>query len=141
MILNTMKCNICVNLFIYSVENMEPHNLCYNLERRGVKKIWKRKCVMTVFNYCPLSQYTQENVTQRILNHSFRTFFPLKILNCFCHDIWQREKCEFDMILIFKLHISLLFIFTHTISQKGTLLLSAGRTQFTQCTDPGGTRV
>jgi hypothetical protein len=140
MILNTMKCNICVNLFIYSVKNMEPHNLCYNLERRGVKKS-ENGNVLWQFLTIVLSQYTQENVTQRILNHSFRTFFPLKILNCFCPDIWQREKCEFDMILIFKLHILLLFIFTHTISQKGTLLLSAGRTQFTQCTDPGGTRV
>lgn len=52
-------------------------------------------------------------------NHSFRTFsilriFPLKILNCSRTDVWQRrqgefarKKCEFDMILIFKLHIAL----------------------------------
>lgn len=134
MILNTMKCNICVNLFIEKYGTAQ-----FMLQFRATRKKSQNGNVLWQFLTIVLAVHTRKAI-QRILNHSFRTFFPLKTVNCFCLDIWQREKCEFDMILIFKLHILLLFIFTHRTSQKGTILLS-GRTQSTQCIDPGGTEV
>lgn len=106
------------------------------------KKNLKRKCVMTVSSYCPRNcRIKREH--KAFFNHSFRTFtiltnFPLKFWIALAPMFDRgdkervrarpRKKCEFDMILIFKLHISLLFISKHSAcTMDSPIVVSGGR--------------
>lgn len=107
-----MKCNICVIHSKYGTTH-------YMLQFLFGAKFKNLKTEMCYDSFHLLSLRCRMKRNTKLFNHSFRTFailtfFPLKILNCLCCDVWQRagKKCEFDMILIFKLHILLLFLFT-----------------------------
>lgn len=95
--------------------------MCYSFlfcVEKNLKIVPKRKRVMTVFSYCPCcASRTLKNRNTKLLNHSIRTFpflpfFPIKYAELLLPPTFDRvryeKKCEFDMILIFKLYILLL---------------------------------
>lgn len=120
MILNTMKCNICVS-FLHWRHRGTAHcmlQFSFLCREKNLKIVPKRKCVMTVFSYCPCcASRTLKNRNTKLFkpfhpHFSILTFFPIKYAELLLPPTFDRvryeKKCEFDMILIFKLYISLL---------------------------------
>lgn len=107
---------------VFSIEgNVEPHIVCNSFlfcVEENLKSVPKRKCVMTVFSYCPCSasrtlKYRNTKLFKPFYPHfSILTIFPIKYAELLLPPTFDRvryeKKCEFDMILIFKLYISLL---------------------------------